>query len=413
MKVKIKHCEKIQGEIKISGSKNVALPIICACLLTNKRIILENVPMIEDVKNLLGIIKEIGCYVKTKNNKVIIRCKKFNSIILLNKIKKLRGSYYLIGTAIARYGKCITYFPGGCNLGNRPIDLHLQAFKDIGCDVSTYDTILKIEKKRKHLTEINFNKKSVGATINTLLACFRNENIIINNASLEPEVLEVIKFLELLGCNFKITNNKITMQGTLENKSGTFKIISDRIETGSYMLLACAIPNSNLKLLDAPIEYIENIFKIITQLGCNYLIEEKNIILKSNKNLNNIDLLIEEYPSFPTDLQQILTVVLLNSKKQSKIKDLIYPNRLSHVYELSRIGCNIIEEKNLIIINSSKITKGEVNARDLRCAFGMIVASCISEEYLIINNFEIINRGYEKIIEKLNNIGVEIEEYNL
>ena len=111
MKVKIKHCEKIQGEIKISGSKNVALPIICACLLTNKRIILENVPMIEDVKNLLGIIKEIGCYVKNKNNKVIIRCKKFNSIILLNKIKKLRGSYYLISKAISRYGKFITYFP--------------------------------------------------------------------------------------------------------------------------------------------------------------------------------------------------------------------------------------------------------------------------------------------------------------
>ena len=413
MKVEVNCKERINGEIKISGSKNTALPIICASLLTNKKVILENIPFIEDINNLIEIIKSIGCKVKQKNNQLIIKAHKINPIILSKKVQLLRGSYYLMGVCLARYGKCIIYMPGGCNLGKRPIDYHLDGFKQLGYKVIIYDQIIKIEKELDGLNVINLPNKSVGATINMLLASFRNKQTIINNVSTEPEVQEVITFLRLIGCNIQINNNAIIINGTNENRKIKFKIVKDRIEAGSYMLLAASIPNSKLTLKEVPIKYMQNIINIVKQIGSKVSINKDTIILESSEEINSLDIIIKEYPAFPTDLQQILTAVLTLSKEQSTIEDLIYPKRISHIAELNKLKAKIEINNNKIIINNSKLFPNEVVVKDLRCGFALIVAGCICNEKIIINNFEIINRGYENVMEKLRSIGVDIKENNL
>lgn len=413
MKVEVNCKESINGEIKISGSKNTALPIICASLLTNKKVILENIPFIEDIYNLIEIIKSIGCKVKQKNNQLIIKANKINPIILSKKVQLLRGSYYLMGVSLARYGKCIIYMPGGCNLGERPIDYHLDGFKQLGYKVIIYDQIIKIEKEVDGLNIINLPNKSVGATINMLLASFRSKQTIINNVSTEPEVQEVITFLRLIGCNIQINNNAIIINGTNENRKIKFKIVKDRIEAGSYMLLAASIPNSKLTLKEVPINYMQNIIDIVKQIGSKVSINKDTIILESSEEINSLDIIIKEYPAFPTDLQQILTAVLTLSKEQSTIEDLIYPKRISHIAELNKLKAKIEINNNKIIINNSKLFPNEVIAKDLRCGFALIVAGCICNEKIIINNFEIINRGYENVMEKLRSIGVDIKENNL
>lgn len=413
MKVEIKRSERINGEIKISGSKNTALPIICASLLTNKKVILENIPMIDDIYNLIEIIKIIGCKVKQKNNQLIIKAHKLTPLILSKKVQLLRGSYYLIGVCLARHNKCVTYMPGGCNLGERPIDYHLSGFKQLGYKILMHDKIIKVEKEEDGVNVINLPNKSVGATINMLLASFRRKQTIINNVSTEPEVQEVITFLRLLGCNIQISNNSIIINGTKENQKIKFKIVGDRIEAGSYMLLAASIPNSKLTLKDVPIKYMQNIIDTVKEIGSKISINNNTIVLESSNVIKPLDIIIKEYPAFPTDLQQILTTVLTLSKEQSIIEDLIYPKRISHVAELNKLNAKIKVNNNKIIINHSKLVSNEVIAKDLRCGFALIVAGCICDEKIIVDNFEIIHRGYEKVIDKLRVIGVDIKENNL
>lgn len=413
MKMEIKKCEKVEGKIQISGSKNTALPVMCAALLTRKKVIIDNVPDIEDIKNLIEIIQKIGCNIKIKKEKVIIKANKFNPIILVKNVELLRGSYYLMGASLTRYGKCITYLPGGCNFDNRPIDFHLNAFKQLGYEITIYDKIIKLEKKNNNKKVIELPKKSVGATINTILASLNFDEVTIKNISLEPEVLEVINFLKILGGNIELNNDTLIIRKSIFNKKAYFKIIGDRIETGSYMLLASAIPNSKLIIKEAPIKYLENVIDTIKKIGTNIYVNDEELVVISNNKIKHLNLTIEEYPSFPTDLQQILTCVLLKANDPSTIKDLIYPKRISHIEELNKIGANIVYDNNTIIINHANLSKGEVIVKDLRCGFALIVAACICDDFLVIENFEVLKRGYQNIMKKLTNIGVNIKEYDL
>ncbi len=410
MKVKINKTTKVEGTINISGSKNTALPIICAALLTDKKVTLNNIPNITDVLNLIKIVKEIGCKVKynQKNKQLQIKARRFNTTIIQEEILKLRGAYYLIGISLARYNKCLTLMPGGCNFTNRPINYHLKAFLRLGFKTIINGPIIKIEKVDVPKESIDFEKPSLGATINALLALSKiNKEIIIKNPSLEPEVLEVIKFLRILGKQILIKNNQIICDGSIENKKIEFSIIGDRIEAGSYLLLATSIPNSHLTLINSPIIYMNNIIKVIKKMGQEIKVTNNIIEIKSCNLIKPLNLIINEYPSFPTDLQQIISSVLLFASSNSTIKDNIYKDRISHIEELKKLKAKIEFENGIINIYPSTLEKNTVICRDLRCAFSLIVAATHIDE-CFIDCFEIIFRGYEDIIEKLKKINVKI-----
>lgn len=414
MKAMVKHSIKVTGEVQISGSKNVVLPVICAALLTNKTVTLYNVPNIKDVEILIEIIKSIGVNVKYLKHKQIlkIKAKKVNHIILNNKINKLRGSYYLIGVLLARYNKCITTFPGGCNFTDRPIDYHIDAFKQLGYLVKNNRNFIFINKFKERNNEIKLLNKSVGASINTILSCcYIKEEVVIKNISLEPEVLEIIEFIKLMGKEINIAQNQLFIKGEIIHRNIHFNIVSDRIEAGSYALLAASTQTSSIRLINAPVKYMYSVLEVLKKLGLIVKVEQDIIKVKKIKKINPIDLEIFEYPSFPTDLQQILSVVLLTSSGISKIKDNIYINRISQIKELNKLDGLIQFINNEIIIYPSELKGGIVSAHDLRCAFALIVAGVISSNETIIDNFDIVLRGYEKIIEKLKKVGIEIKIY--
>lgn len=411
MKLKIRRCERIYGTVNISGSKNSALPIIAAALLSSKVVILKNIPLITDVMILIEIIKSMGVKVRRENKKLKIHAKKFNPIINSKDVEKLRGSYYLIGACLARYNMCKIKFPGGCNFSKRPIDLHINGFKQLGYVVNQHKDTLYITKRKVGNNQINISKKSVGATNNLILAsALSNKLIEINNPSLEPEVLETINFLKMMGININVKDNTIYVRGISKIKKVKYKIVSDRIETGSYMLLASSIPSSNLMIKNAPIMYLENVINVVKQVGSFVEIKRDTIIIKSN-NLNNINLEINEYPSFPTDLQQILSCVLLSANNESTIVDNIYPQRNSQITELNKMNGNIKNINNQIIVNKSRLKGTVVTAKDLRCCFALILAGSIASGETIIENAELLLRGYEKPLIKLKKIGIEVVEY--
>ena len=414
MKIGIKRIDSINGKVKISGSKNTALPIICASLLTNKTITLKNVPMITDVLILLDIIKEIGCNVKInkKNGTVKIKAKRVTSTVLTNKVTKLRGSYYLIGTLLARYHKCIISYPGGCSFTSRPIDYHIDVFNQLGFEIVEKNKIIFIKEKRIYKNIIIIKNKSVGASINALLASSLIENqIIIKNILLEPEVLEVINYLRLLGKEIYINGEEIILTNSIENKSITFTITGDRIEAGSYMLLTSAFKYSQLEITNSPIIYLKEVINVVRQLGVHVEIEKDIIKIKTNDYINSINLVIKEYPSFPTDLQQILSVILLKANGLSTIEDKIYPSRISQIKELKKMKANIEYENSIIKIYPSTLVGTEVVSHDLRCSFALLLAGIVAEDETIIDNFELSFRGYENIIDKIKNLGIHINIY--
>lgn len=411
MKLKILKCERLEGSINISGSKNTTLPILAASMLSKKTVVLKNIPLITDVLIMIDIMKSMGVKIKRENHKVIINAKKFNPIINSNDVQKLRGSYYLIGSCLARYNICSIKMPGGCNFTSRPIDLHIKAFQELGYDINFHKDTMYIKKGKTNIKEVTIEKKSVGTSINVLLSCsLMISEIKINNILFEPEVIEVIKFLEKIGINMVKGSNNIYIRNNHIKKKIKFKIVSDRIETGSYMLLAVAIKNSHLTIKHAPIKYMESVINVVKKLGCEVMTKKDTIIVNGN-NINGINLDINEYPSFPTDLQQILSVVLLNAKNESHLKDNIYPERISHIRELNKMKGNIKYINNEIIIRKSKLIGTKVNVKDLRCGFALIVAGSIATNQTILENAEIILRGYEKPLIKLKNIGIKITEY--
>ena len=415
MKIGVKQTNVINGTVNISGSKNIALPIICGALLTKKKILIKNVPIIKDVLILIDILKDIGCNIKFDKNKkqLEIKTKKITSTILSKKVKELRGSYYLIGVLLSRYNKCIIKYPGGCNFTSRPIDYHIDSFKQLGYETKQINDLIIINKKNKFNNSITIKNKSVGASINTLFACALIEDrILINKILLEREVLETIYFLRQLGKEITILNDdQIIISNKINNESIEYIIPGDRIEAGSYMLLASAIEKSNIKIINAPIKYMCEVIKTVKKLGVEVIVEKNEInIIKFNK-INNLSLEIFEYPSFPTDLQQILTVVLLKSNGVSNIKDNIYPYRISQLSEIQKMNAIVEHHNNTIKITPSELNGTLVISKDLRCAFALLVAGLISKGETLIDNFEIAFRGYENIIEKMKELGIDINVY--
>ena len=411
MKLQIKKTTNLFGEIKVSGSKNASLPILTVALLTNETVYLQNVPNILDVEYMIELLKLCGVRVKRneQTNEVILKRKRIKSIIKSPYLNQIRASYYLMGALFNEKRTIKTKIPGGCDFEKRPIDYHLDAFKQMGAIIKETNHDILIKRKIKKPINITLKTKSLGTTLNIILASVKTKGTtVIKNPSLEPEVLDFIQILNKMNANIKIINNEIIIKGVKKLTGTTHKIIPDRIEAGSYICLAAGAEKSNILIKDLNIEHLKTVINTFKQAGLNILYEERNLRIIKNKKLDNLKIIADDYPLFPTDLQQLMVSTLLSSNNISIVKDNIYSNRYSEVFELLSMNATLYLKNQTLLIFPSNLIGKEVYAKDLRAGFSLIIAAISAEGKTLINHAEVISRGYENLIDKLRGINIDI-----
>ncbi len=408
--LKIKGGKTLSGTIEIGGAKNSAVALVPAAILSD-HVVIENVPEISDVRALEEIINYLGGEYYKEGKKVTINAKKLrNTPITAEHCKKLRASYYFMGALLGRYKKAEMYFPGGCTIGKRPIDFHLKAFEKLGAKVTIDGDKYTIKADKLKGAEITFPFASVGATINVLLAATKAEGITkINNAAKEPEVANVIDLLNSMGAKISGKDtNTITIEGVKKLTGGIVKVIPDRIEAGTYIILG-AMVGKNLVIDKINKNHLTSLLETLKEMNVPLKIEKDKITVSKKETLNKVKVKTEVYPGFPTDLQQPLTPLLTKAQGESQIEETIYENRFKNVKYLNQMGANIKEEETKIIIKGKTTFHNEkVKATDLRAGASLIIAALEAEGETTIEDVKYVLRGYENIIKKLTQVGAEI-----
>ena len=410
-KIIIEGGHPLTGTIKISGAKNSAVALVPASLLAEDTVTIDNIPNISDINALNEILEYLGATVKRNGETMEINPSTVqNKAIPENQAKKLRASYYFMGALLGKYKKAEMYFPGGCSIGARPIDLHLKGFEALGATIKTEEDKYIIEAQELIGTNIYLDFASVGATINIMLAATKAlGTTIIENAAKEPEIVNVATFLNQMGA-------KITGAGTSEIKiTGVKKlhgcyteVIPDRIEAGTY-IIAGALIGDNLKIDNIIPDHIESLLLKLKEMKANIKIEKDHIIISKKDTLKKINVQTQVFPGFPTDLQQPLTTLLTQCNGISILEENIYENRFQNVQYLNQMGANIkIDNKMLLINGPTELIGKEVEATDLRAGACLVLAGLIAQGTTKITNIKYILRGYENIIEKLTNVGAHI-----
>ena len=404
--------KKLEGETYVSGSKNASLPIIAASILNKGITKLYNVPNIHDVQMMIEILKELGCKVKKLNNKVIIDSSNVNKYeIPENLMREMRSSVILVGSLIGRYHKAVFSYPGGCDIGSRPIDLHLKAFEKLGIEkCEEYGKIICNTEKIVG-TEINLDFPSVGATENIILSSVLGEGETkIINAAMEPEIVDLQEMLCRMGAKVSgAGTNVITITGvkTLK-KEVSYNIMSDRIEAGT-ILCAVAITGGSVKLNKVNPEHITPVVEKLIEMGCDIKIEKNTIIMNSPKKLKATSIRTMPYPGFPTDMQSIIVAPLCIASGTSIVTENIFENRFKYTQELERMGAKInIEGRTAIIKGVRKLYGATVKANDLRGGASLVLAGLVAKRKTEVEDIKYVLRGYECLDSKLNMLGAKI-----
>jgi len=410
--IKITGGNTLSGEIKISGSKNSAVALVPASLLSNGIVEIDNVPNISDIDALTEVLEYLGAKVTRKENRIIIDSSEIeNKSIPESLAKKLRASYYFMGAMLGKYKKIEMYFPGGCSIGERPINLHLKGFEALGAKVTIEDNKYIVEAEELVGNNIYLDIASVGATINIMLAAsLAKGTTVIENAAKEPHIVNVAIFLNQMGA--KITGagtSRIVIKGVDELKGAFHEVVPDYIEAGTYVI-AGALCGDNLVIKNLIPSHIESLTSKLKDMKIHFETGIDYIKISKNNNMKPVDISTAVYPGFPTDLQQVFCILQTQCDGISKIKENIWENRFMHIPYLNMMGANIDVNGNTAIIKGKTELKGcEIKATDLRAGAGMVVAGLIAEGETTINSVEHILRGYEDIIEKLSNVGAKIE----
>lgn len=409
----IKGGNKIDGEVQISGSKNAALPIIAATVLIKGKTILYNVPNIQDVQTMFEIIRNIGGKVQKKNNKVIIDTSKIHTYEIPEELmRKMRSSVILAGAIIGKYHKANFSYPGGCEIGSRPIDLHLKGFEKLGINIKEEYGEIICNTDKIIGTSIHLDFPSVGATENIILsACLAEGKTILTNAAKEPEIEDLAKFLNKAGAKISgIGTDRLEINGVKKLNEISYNIMPDRIETGTYLVFA-AITGGKLKVTNVCPDHIQPIIDKLEDANCKIQIERKSIQIIGPRRLKAVDIKTMPYPGFPTDMQSIFATLLTTAKGTSIITENIFESRYKYVQELNRMGAKIkIEGRNAIIKGTRKIQGTNVIATDLRGGAALISEALVAKGITEIENIHYILRGYENIENKLKKIGVDIKK---
>ena len=403
--------KRLDGEVQISGSKNAALPIIAATILNKGKTVLYNVPDIQDVHTMFEIIQKIGGKINKKHNKIIINTSEIHTYeIPDNLMRQMRSSVILAGALLGKYHQARFSYPGGCEIGSRPIDLHLKGFEKLGINIKEEHGEIFCNTSQILGTQINLDFPSVGATENIILAsCLGEGTTIITNAAKEPEIEDLIKYLNKMGANIKgETTDRIEIIGVKKLKEISYNIMPDRIEAGTY-LVAGAITGGKVKITNANPKHIETVLNKLEETNCKIKIEKNSIEIEAPKRIKATDIKTMPYPGFPTDMQSIFGALLSTAKGTSIITENIFESRYKYAQELNRMGAKIkIEGRTAIIKGSKKIQGTKVVAYDLRGGAAMILEALAAKGITEIENIHYILRGYEKIEEKLKKLGAKI-----
>lgn len=406
---------KLEGTVKISGSKNAALPILAATVLNVGKTTLYNVPNIQDTQMMFKILETLGGKVEKKNNKIIIDTSKINKFEIPEELMhKMRSSVILAGALLGRYKKAIFSYPGGCDIGSRPIDLHLRSFEKLGINVvQNYGNIICDAEKIKG-EKIDLDFPSVGATENAILASVLAEGTTtITNAAREPEIIDLQNFLNKMGAKIiGAGTNEIQITGVKKLKDISYNIMPDRIETGTFLCLAVAT-KGNLILENTKAEHITPVITKLQEADCKIEIEKNKIKINSNKKIKALDIKTMPYPGFPTDMQSVFSAMLTTAKGTSIIVENIFENRFKYTQELNKMGAKItVEGKSAIIRGVRKIYGANVKATDLRGGAALVLAGLSAKGITKVENIEYILRGYENFDKKLRSINANIQMIN-
>ena len=405
--------KKLNGTINISGAKNSAVALIPGAILCDESITLTNVPNISDVDSLEEMLLFLNAKIdRRKNGEIFISSENIeNKRIDESLVKKLRASYYFMGALLGKYKHVEMCFPGGCTIGARPIDIHLKGFKKLGATIKEDGDNFIIDAKELKGTKIYLDFASVGATINLMYAAVKAEGeTVIENAAKEPEIVNVATYLNNMGAKITGAGTKtIKIKGVKYLHSCFHEVIPDRIETGTYEIIAAAI-GEKVTIKNIIPEHVEALNEKLTEMGVDITIKEDKVVIKESDNLNSVSIKTEVYPGFPTDLQQVLASLMVIAEGTSTIQETIYENRFLNLYELMKMGAKIkINGDTATIFGPAKLKGTEVNATDLRAGAGLVIAGLIAPGKTVINNADYILRGYENIVEKLKSIGADIE----
>ena len=415
-KILIEGQKKIEGKIKISGSKNSSLPILAASLLSDSEIKINNVPRLSDVFLMIKILESLNSKVTFNKDFCKIKTSRPDNLrVSYDLVRKMRASFLILGPLLTRYGKAEVSLPGGCAIGTRPVDLHIEGLKMMGANITIKDGYVraKVIGKLKG-TEIKFKKISVGATENIMMAATLAEGVtLIKNAAKEPEIVDLANFLIKMGA--KITGHgtkNIKVTGIKKLFACEHKIMPDRIEAGTFALCVMGCSGS-LMLENMNNDVCDHLVKIFSPLKPLYLKKRKKgeclHVTKVNKNLKSVKITTKEYPGFPTDLQAQLTASLLKSNGKLELKENIFENRFMHISELKRMGANIkLKGSKLKIIGVEELLGAEVMATDLRASSSLIIAGLMANGITTVNRVYHLDRGYENLEKKLENCGVII-----
>ena len=405
--------KRLEGELSIGGSKNAILPIIAATLLNDKEVTcLKNCPKIDDVKVMVEILNELGCKADWQDDTLVIDTRTLSrNHIDEGLVKKMRSSIILLGALLGRLGEA-TISSSGCNLGARPIDLHLSGLRKLGVEIVEESDIISCKTKGLKGAEINLTFPSVGATQNIMLAATKAEGTtIINNAAREPEIIDLADFINACGgCIIGAGSEKIIVQGVKEMTAVTYRVIPDRIITGTY-LVAAAITRGNVILNDVNSGHLIAVIDALRQMGCKIIDEKTRLVLESPKELNSIDIVTEPYPYFPTDMQSQFMALLCTANGNSVIKEKLFESRFKIASDLNRMGANIIVNGTTAYVEGGKSFVGKhVSATDLRGGAALVLAGLIASGETVVDNIKYIKRGYENIVTDLSKLGAQIEE---
>ena len=415
-KLEVFGANKLKGQIKISGSKNASLPILAATLLSRKKVYLKNLPRVKDIETMVNLLQSLGSKINfNKNDLVIDNKKQSKSFASYSLVKTMRAGILVLGPLLAKFGNAKVSLPGGCAIGTRPVDIHLDALSKLGVKYKIIQGYVHATAPKGLIgSKIKFSKISVGATENLIIAAsFAKGTTILNNCAIEPEIKDLVNFLKSMGCNIRwISKRSVKIEGVSKVNETTYPVMFDRIEAGTY-LIAAAVTEGDLKIKNIVSKIIQTEINVLKKIGAKINVKKDEVHIIGNKKIKSLNIKTAPYPGFPTDLQAQMMVLLCKANKQSLIKEDIFENRFMHVAELNRMGAKISTEGNKAKVTGNiNFEAAELMATDLRASVSLILAALTAKGKSMINRIYHLDRGYENIEKKLKKVGAKIRRVN-
>ena len=412
-KLRINGGHPLKGELAISGSKNAALPIMAACLLCPNEIKIDNVPNLRDIKTMDTLLSHMGATIeKVSENTLKINTKNIRQKFApYELVKTMRASIVVLGPLLARFGKAVVSLPGGCSIGARPVNLHIEGLSAMGAKIEIKNGYIHASAKELKGCEFEFNPVSVTGTANLMMAaCLAKGQTILNNSAKEPEIVNLGEFLITIGAKISgLGKERIIIEGVKSLKSEHFKVIPDRIEATTF-LIASLITKSNLKINNLIPDHLKEPIDLLRRSGAIIKVSRQTIDIEPPKKIKPVSFKTEPYPGIPTDIQAQLMVLNILADGHSTIHETIFENRFMHVLELQRMGADISLSRNIALVQGIKALKSApVMATDLRASAALVLAALAAEGETIVDRIYHIDRGYENIDKKLSSLGAMVE----